>query len=101
MWYRWCGTRCSWTTNCGRIPSGCGRVTRIGCRAQAAAGRAFTAEQRWWLDQIVETMGVNVSVSEDDLTTGEFFNRGGLVKARQVFGAELPALLDELNVALA
>ncbi len=70
-------------------------------QAQAATGRAFNADQRWWLDQIVETMGVNVSVSEDDLTTGEFFNRGGLVKARQVFGAQLPALLDELNVALA
>jgi type I restriction enzyme R subunit len=69
-------------------------------QAQEAAGRAFNAEQRWWLDQIVETMGVNVSVSEDDLTTGEFFNRGGLVKARQVFGAQLPALLDELNMAL-
>lgn len=69
-------------------------------QAQAAAGRAFTAEQRWWLDQIVETMGVNVSVSEDDLLEGEFFRRGGLVKARQVFGEGLPALLDELNVAL-
>jgi type I restriction enzyme R subunit len=70
-------------------------------QAQEAAGRAFNAEQRWWLDQIVETMGVNVRVDEDDLTTSEFFNRGGLVKARQVFGAQLPALLDELNVALA
>ncbi|CAG0935300.1 hypothetical protein TFLX_04132 [Thermoflexales bacterium] len=69
-------------------------------QAQAATGRAFSAEQRWWLEHIVDTMGVNVSVGEDDLTTGEFFNRGGLVKARQVFGAGLPALLDELNVAL-
>jgi type I restriction enzyme R subunit len=69
-------------------------------QAQVAAGRTFTAEQRWWLDQIVETMGVNVSVGEDDLLEGEFFKRGGLIKARQVFGAELPALLDELNVAL-
>jgi hypothetical protein len=40
-------------------------------------------------------------VGEDDLLEGEFFKRGGLVKARQVFGAEVPALLDELNVALA
>jgi type I restriction enzyme R subunit len=68
--------------------------------AQEAAGRAFTVEQRWWLEQIVETMGVNVRVDEDDLLEGEFFKRGGLVKARQVFGAELPALLDELNTAL-
>jgi hypothetical protein len=39
-------------------------------------------------------------VSEDDLLEGEFFARGGLIKARQVFGAELPALLNELNAAL-
>ena len=67
---------------------------------QQAAGRTFSADQRWWLDQIVETLGVNLSVSEDDLLEGEFFARGGLIKARQVFGAELPALLDELNAAL-
>jgi type I restriction enzyme R subunit len=67
---------------------------------QQAAGRTFSADQRWWLDQIVETLGVNLSVSEDDLLEGEFFARGGLIKARQVFGAELPALLDELNTAL-
>ena len=69
-------------------------------QTQAAAGRTFSADQRWWLDQIVETLGVNLSVSEDDLSAGEFFARGGLIKARQVFGAELPALLDELNTAL-
>ncbi len=69
-------------------------------QTQAAAGRTFSADQRWWLDQIVETLGVNLSVSEDDLSAGEFFGKGGLIKARQVFGAELPALLDELNSAL-
>ena len=67
---------------------------------QEAAGRTFSADQRWWLEQIVETLGVNLSVSEGDLNAGEFFGKGGLIKARQVFGAELPALLDELNVAM-
>ncbi len=68
--------------------------------AQETAGRAFTAEQRWWLDKIVETIGVNLSVTEDDLNAGEFFGKGGLIRARRLFGAELRALLEELNGAL-
>jgi type I restriction enzyme R subunit len=68
--------------------------------AQEAAGRVFTPEQRWWLDKIVETIGVNLSVTEEELNVGEFFSKGGLIKARQVFGVELPVLLDELNMAL-
>ncbi|MGH2593236.1 MAG: type I restriction-modification enzyme R subunit C-terminal domain-containing protein, partial [Anaerolineae bacterium] len=68
--------------------------------AQAAAGRTFSAEQRWWLDKIVETIGVNLSVAQDDLNVGEFFGKGGLIKARRLFGVELPALLNELNRVL-
>ena len=68
--------------------------------AQAAAGRTYTAKQRWWLDKIVEAIGVNLSVAEDDLNVGEFFGKGELIKARRLFGAELPALLDELNTVL-
>jgi type I restriction enzyme R subunit len=68
--------------------------------AQQQQGRAFTTEQRWWLDRIAEHVGVSLSVSADDLMGGEFQNQGGLFKARQVFGPDLPLLLDELNAAL-
>ncbi len=34
--------------------------------AQEAGGRTFTEEQRWWLDQIADHIGVNLSVSGDD-----------------------------------
>jgi len=37
-------------------------------QAQAAAGQTFSAEQRWWLDHIVAHIGVNLSVTADDLT---------------------------------
>jgi hypothetical protein len=33
---------------------------------QEAAGRAFTEEQRWWLDRIAEAIGVNLSVRAED-----------------------------------
>jgi type I restriction enzyme R subunit len=69
--------------------------------AQEAGGRAFTPEQRWWLDHIAETIGVNLAATMDDFQQGELFERGGWIAARRLFGAELPALIDELNDALA
>jgi type I restriction enzyme R subunit len=67
---------------------------------QEAAGRAFTEEQRWWLDQIARHIGVNLSVTSDDFQVGELFDRGGWIAARRLFGAELPGLLEELNERL-
>ena len=68
--------------------------------AQEQAGRKFSAEQRWWLDKIAEHVAVNVAISENDLASGEFYNRGGLFRARQAFGNELAPLLEELNGVL-
>jgi type I restriction enzyme R subunit len=67
--------------------------------AQAAEGREFTPEQRRWLDRIAEAVGVNLTVTQDDLQDC-FFDEGGLLAARRLFGAELPGLLDELNEVL-
>jgi type I restriction enzyme R subunit len=69
--------------------------------AQEASGHSFTAEQRWWLDKIAEHIGVSVCIAPDDFDVGEFFNRGGRIAAARLFGKTLPALLDELNTALA
>jgi len=68
--------------------------------AEGAQGRAFTEEQRWWLDRIAETIGVNLGVTSDDFQVGELFERGGWIAARRLFGAELPVLLKEMNEAL-
>jgi len=69
-------------------------------KAQEATGKTFTLEQRWWLDKIAEHVGVNLSIAPDDFDYGEFFNKGGAFKAREVFGAQWPVVLDELNEAL-
>ena len=66
-----------------------------------AVGRPFTQEQQWWLDMIAAHIGVNLSISADDLNASPFFEKGGQVAAAKAFGNELPALLDELNQALA
>jgi type I restriction enzyme R subunit len=68
--------------------------------AQERAGRKFSTEQRWWLDKIAEHVAVNVAISADDLSGGEFYNRGGLYRANQAFGSELVPLLEELNGVL-
>ncbi len=69
-------------------------------RAQESAGRKFTETQRWWLDSIAAHIGVNLSISADDLNASPFFEKGGQVAAAKTFGNELPVLLDELNQAL-
>lgn len=65
-----------------------------------AQERDFTPEQRWWLDRIAEHIGVNLAVRTEDLSVGEFYNKGGQFAARKLFGEALPGLLDELNLVL-
>jgi len=70
-------------------------------KAQETAGRTFTAEQRWWLDKIAEHVGVNLMFGEADFAAnGELADRGGQVAAQRLFGAQLGALIDELNTVL-
>ena len=45
-------------------------------------------------------MGVNLGVTPDDFQVGEMFEHGGWIAAKQLFGEELPMLLDELNEVL-
>jgi type I restriction enzyme, R subunit len=68
--------------------------------AQESNGRIFTDEQRWWLDHITEHIGVNLAMQFQDLSLGEFYNKGGQFTATRLFGNGINALLDELNAAL-
>ncbi len=43
----------------------------------------------------------SLSIEPDDLDLSPFNQRGGLGKAHQLFGEQLPKLLDELNEVLA
>ena len=69
-------------------------------KAQEAGGRAFTPEQRWWLDQIAAHIGINLEMTAEDFTAGAFFQRGGQVAALRAFGGGLMPVVDELNEAL-
>ncbi len=65
------------------------------------AGRIYSAAQREWLMAIRDHLAVNIEIRPEDMMDApEFSGRGGIVRARALFGARLPALLDELNDVL-
>ena len=70
-------------------------------QAKAQAGAAFTDEQVAWLTLIRDHIATSLSIEPEDLELSPFNQRGGLGKAHQLFGEQLPKLLDELNEVLA
>ncbi len=68
---------------------------------KAKAGVKFGAEQLAWLNLIRDHIATAISIEPEDLELSPFNQRGGLGKAHQLFGEQLPKLLDELNEALA
>ncbi|HXB02021.1 MAG TPA: type I restriction-modification enzyme R subunit C-terminal domain-containing protein [Opitutaceae bacterium] len=64
-------------------------------------GTAFTADQHAWLELIRDHIATSLSIEPDDFDFAPFSQRGGLGKAHQLFGEQLPKLLDELNEVLA
>jgi type I restriction enzyme R subunit len=64
---------------------------------QRAAGKAFTDEQRWWLEKMAEHIASNLGIEAEDFGYAPFDQRGGLGRVHQLFGAELPEVIDELN----
>ena len=69
---------------------------------ETAAGKPFSADQRNFLAHIAEEIGANAALETEDLDHGTLKSRGGLPRALALFGKDrLPALLEELNTALA
>ncbi|MBI2927887.1 MAG: DEAD/DEAH box helicase family protein [Verrucomicrobia bacterium] len=67
---------------------------------KAKAGVKFGAEQLAWLNLIRDHIATAISIEPEDLELSPFNQRGGLGKAHQLFGEQLPKLLDELNLKL-
>ncbi|HVF04020.1 MAG TPA: type I restriction-modification enzyme R subunit C-terminal domain-containing protein [Frankiaceae bacterium] len=64
---------------------------------QAAAEREFTPDQLAWLRLICDHLAASLSIEPRDLTDPPFSGRGGLGRARQLFGSDLDPLLAELT----
>ena len=84
-----------------RLPSPVAGRFNLWLRREEKAGRTYSDEQRAWLMAIRDHLAVNIEIRPEDMMDApEFSGRGGIVKARALFGARLPALLDELNEVL-
>jgi REP element-mobilizing transposase RayT len=69
--------------------------------ASATITGTFTQEQLAWLELIRDHIATAISIEPNDFNYAPFSQRGGLGKAHQLFGDDLPKLLDELNEVLA
>ena len=67
---------------------------------QQVLGKHFTPEQIEWLNMIKQHITTSLNVGIDDFELSPFNQKGGAVKAYQLFGKELNKTLEELNTVL-
>ena len=68
---------------------------------QQTDANKFTQEQQHWLEMIRDHIAANLGIEIDDFEYAPFNAQGGLGKVHQLFGAELPKVIEELNRELA
>ena len=68
--------------------------------SQEEQGRRFTPEQIKWLEMIRDHIAGSAEISMEDFDAIPFNQWGGRIKAYNLFGDTLPAILSELNEAL-
>ena len=66
---------------------------------QIKRGIQFTEEQQQWLEEIKNYIVANAYMELKDIHEA-MQHKGGIIKARQVFGQELQPILDDLSLAL-
>ena len=57
----------------------------------------FTPEQLHWLEMIRDHIAASLGIEIDDFDLPPFSQQGGLGRVHQLFGAELPKVIEELN----
>lgn len=67
---------------------------------EGQGGGRFTDEKRWWLEKMAEHIASNLGIDAEDFGYAPFDQRGGLGRVHQLFGAELPRVIDALNEEL-
>ncbi|MBL8515941.1 MAG: DEAD/DEAH box helicase family protein [Betaproteobacteria bacterium] len=57
----------------------------------------FTPDQLHWLEMIRDHIAANLGISMEDFEYAPFSQEGGLGKVHQLFGKELPKVIEEMN----
>jgi type I restriction enzyme, R subunit len=60
-------------------------------------GIPFTPEQIHWLEMIRDHIAANLGIEIEDFDYAPFNTEGGLGKMHQLFGAQLPKVIEQLN----
>ncbi|HZO75840.1 MAG TPA: DEAD/DEAH box helicase family protein [Ktedonobacteraceae bacterium] len=64
-------------------------------------GAPFSAEQRKWLEHMRDIIANSLTIEREDFNIEPLLQLGGLGKATELFGPDLPTILQELNERLA
>ncbi len=67
---------------------------------QEQAGVTYTEAERWWLDRIADVIASSAGITDDDLDTAPFTERGGIDGAIRDLGEQAATLLHDLNEEL-
>lgn len=67
---------------------------------QGVLGKRFTSEQEEWLKMIKQHITTSLTINLDAFELSPFNQKGGAVKAYQLFGHQLNNILEELNTVL-
>ncbi len=67
---------------------------------QEEQGREFKPEEMTWLKMIKDHIATSAVISMDDFDNSPFFDKGGRVKAYQLFGERLEPVMADLNMEL-
>ena len=62
--------------------------------------RKFTPEQLEWLEMIKDHIATSLSIELDDFDNVPFNQKGGAIKAYQIFRTDLNTILEEMNLVL-
>jgi type I restriction enzyme, R subunit len=77
------------------------QATQARRAGQIGGSRSFTPEQIHWLEMIRDHIAANLGIEVEDFDYAPFNTEGGLGKVHQLFGAQLPKVIEELNRELA
>ena len=67
---------------------------------QQSRGTHFTPEQKEWLNMIKQHITTSLTINLDAFELSPFNQKGGAVKAYQLFGQQLNKIIEELNMVL-
>jgi type I restriction enzyme R subunit len=77
------------------------QVSRRPSEGWDPAHSIFSPEQTYWLEMIRDHIAANLGIEKEDFEYAPFAQQGGIGKVYQLFGNDLPKVLEELNRELA